>query len=98
MATDKLLGGKYSIANQGDYLYETLRNQLLHSLIPGNAVIFDNTLTNHLLLREKSLLFNPEQFLRDVETGANRLQKLMKEGKAFEKRIPDNSHDILKWL
>ena len=39
IATDKLLGGKYSALNKDDYLYETLRNQLVHSLLSGKYSI-----------------------------------------------------------
>ncbi len=99
VATDKLLGGRYSIINRDDNLYELLRNQLLHSLLPGKSLVLDITENeNHLLSVNNTILFNPWVFLKDVESGAIKLQKLMIEGKAFEKRIPDNSHEILKWI
>jgi len=98
-ATDKLLGGKYAVINRDDYLYEMLRNQLLHSLLPGKALIMELSDTeNHLLLINNTLLFNPQVFLTDVETAVIKLRKLINEGKAFEKRIPDNSHEICKWI
>lgn len=99
MATDKLLGGRYSIINKDDYLYEVLRNQLLHSLLPGRALIFDNIeKEKHLFQEGKAILFSPEVFLADIEKASIKLEMLISDGKAYEKRIPDNSHELIAWL
>lgn len=98
-ATNKLLSAKYAVVNRDDFLYETLRNQLLHSLIPGKTIVFDlSARENHLTLINNTILFNPQIFLSDVEEGIIKLRKLIQEGKVKEKRIPDNSNEIKKWI
>lgn len=98
-AIDKLMGGKYSILNHNDYLYETLRNQLVHSLISGkslNWTISEKEI--HLSESNHIIVFNPKIFLADVEKAATRLKQLLVEGKVYEKRISDNAEDLLKFI
>ena len=98
-ATDKLLGGKYASINSDDYLYETLRNQLVHSLLPGKSIVLDLSSEEiHLKKDGYNLILNPEVLLSDMQRASIKLQNLIAEGIVFEKRIPDNSHEILKWI
>lgn len=98
-ATDKLLGGKYTAINRDDYLYETLRNQIIHSLLPGKAIVFDITSKEiHLKQENQSLIINPEVLLLDMQKAVLKLEKFLSERMAFEKKIPDNSSEILPWI
>ena len=99
IAIDKLLGGKYSTLNNNDYLYESIRNQLVHSLLSGKYFewnISENE--SHLLESNNIISFNPKVFLTDTEKAASRLKQFITEGKAFEKRIPDNAEALLKFV
>lgn len=97
MATDKLLGGKYAALNKDDYLYESLRNQLVHSLLSGKYFQWNITENeSHLLESDHIIFFNPKVFFTDTEKAAYRLKQFITEGKAFEKRIPDNAEELLK--
>lgn len=99
IAIDKLMGGKYSVLNHDDYLYETLRNQLVHSLMSGkclNWTISEKEI--HLSESNRIIVFNPKVFLTDVEKAATRLKQLLVEGKVYEKRISDNAEDLVTFL
>lgn len=99
MATYKLLGGKYATINKDDYLYEALRNQLVHSLLSGKYFQWNITENeSHLLESDKIIFFNPKVFLADTEKAVSRLKQLLKEGKAFEKRIPDNAETLWNFV
>ncbi|MDD5572146.1 MAG: hypothetical protein PHD97_13435 [Bacteroidales bacterium] len=95
MAIDKLLGGKYAELNRDDYLYEALRNQLVHSLMISRYITLSDS-EKHLSMLGKSILFNPKDFLDDMEKAVTKLKQLLAEGNAFEKRIPDHAEDIMK--
>jgi len=99
IACEKLLGGKYAILNKDNYLYEILRNQLIHSLLSGKSLQWNiSESESHLLESDNIIFFNPKVFLTDTEKAASRLGQFLKEGKTFEKRIPDNSETLLKFV
>jgi hypothetical protein len=99
IAVDKLLGGKYSVLNNGDYLYDAFRNQLVHSLLAGKSFQWDlSEKEAHLVESGNVIYFNPKMFLADIEKAALRLKQLLKEGKAIEKRIPDNVENLWEFV
>jgi hypothetical protein len=99
MAVDKLLGGKYSVLNNGDYLYEAFRNQLVHSILAGKSFQWDlSEKESHLVTVGNIIYFNPKMFLADTEKAALRLKQFLKDGKAIEKRIPDNVENLWEYV
>jgi len=98
-AIDKLMGGMYSKLNHDYYLYEVMRNHMVHSLMISKYIkltVSENE--KHLSVSDKIILFNPKVFLNDVEKAATRLKQLLVEGKVYEKRISDNAEDLLKFI
>ncbi|OFX29615.1 MAG: hypothetical protein A2X08_04995 [Bacteroidetes bacterium GWA2_32_17] len=89
VAIDKLLGGKYSLYNKNDFLYEALRNQFVHSLLIGNK--FKVSLNEkHLSEKDGFIVFNPLTFYDDIENASKKLVKLTSENRIVLKKIPDN--------
>lgn len=97
IAIDKLLGGKYSLYNKNDTLYESIRNQLVHSLLIGNKFKL-SIIELHFSEKDGFVVFNPITFHDDIERASKRLFNLIVENKAFSKKIPDNYINLIKLI
>ncbi len=94
IAVNKLMDVKYSRYNLNDNLYESMRNQLVHSLLIGGK--FKLSLTEkHLNENDGFVVFNPLLFHNDMIIALKRLCVLIEENKAFIKKIPDNSEFLV---
>lgn len=87
-----LLGGRYRLLNENDYLYQTLRNQMTHTFIPGSRLLLLNERENtaeyqHLALKEGRLVMISGVFYRDICRACERLLLLLKEGQLKPKTI-----------
>lgn len=89
IAIDKLFGGKYTFYNKNDFLYESLRNQLVHSLLTSSQLKLSLT-DKHLCNNKEYITFNPITFHSDIEGAVKKLKALVLENKLKSKKIPDN--------
>lgn len=96
-AIDKLFGGKYAAINRDDTLYESLRNQLIHSLTTGNKLQLSIG-KQHLVDDNGSILFNPIIFLDDVNKANVKLTEMLTQKKAFTKRISDSTVELSHFI
>jgi len=56
IAVEKLLGGKYAELNKDDYLYEILRNQLVHSIMSGKSLQWNISESESHLLESDNII------------------------------------------
>lgn len=90
---------KYATINSNHGLYEALRNQLLHALLPSGLLRIDNvTAEQHLEFSDGNILFNPEIFRDDVSVLCAKIRELISKGVMKEKRIPENAETLLSFL
>ncbi|PIP55383.1 MAG: hypothetical protein COX07_00240 [Bacteroidetes bacterium CG23_combo_of_CG06-09_8_20_14_all_32_9] len=97
IAFEKLLGGRYAAINRNDFLYESLRNQLIHSLISGKILLFSLE-KQHLTEQDGFIIFNPLTFLSDTEKASKKLAEMFVKGKVFTKKIPDNALNLSAFI
>jgi hypothetical protein len=94
---DKLFGGKYSVINRDDSLYEFLRNQLIHSLTISSK-LHVSTEKIHLSEIEGTIIFNPITFYNDTKKACINLSELLLQKKAYVKRIPDSVIELSNFM
>lgn len=87
-----LLGGRYRLLNEKDFLYHTLRNQMTHTFIPGSQLLLlkeeENTAGyQHLEMRGNQLVMISGVFYKDICQACERLLTLLKEGRLKPKNI-----------
>ncbi len=87
-----LLGGRYRLLNENDFLYHTLRNQMTHTFIPGNQLLLLNGEENttgyqHLERKGNQLVMISGVFYEDLCQACERLLVLLKEGRLKPKNI-----------
>ena len=86
-----LLGGRYRLLNENNFLYDKLRNQMTHTFLPGGDLILVNTGREegytHLEIRDKCLVLVAETFCEDLRRACGRLLQLLKEGRIKPKNI-----------
>lgn len=87
-----LFGGKYRLLNNKEYLYDKLRNQMVHTFIPGNDLLLLSEAANsgnqkHLEIYDGRLVLVSEVFYRDICTACQRLLTALKEGRIKPKNI-----------
>lgn len=86
-----LLGGRYRLLNENNFLYDKLRNQMTHTFLPGGDLILVNTEREegytHLEIRDKCLVLVAETFCGDIRRACGRLVQLLKEGRIKPKNI-----------
>lgn len=97
IAINKLFGGKYSAINGNDSLYEMLRNQLIHSLTISNKIQISFE-KEHLKDFDGTLIFNPIDFLDDVNKAYIKLTAMLEQKKAYSKRISDNVIELAQFI
>ena len=88
----KLFGGRYRLLNEGDFLYDKLRNQLTHTFIPSRDLILLQRNNNplgykHLQKVDGALVLLSEDFYEDICRAVDRLCEALKEGKLKPKDI-----------
>lgn len=87
-----LLGGRYRLLNENDYLYDKLRNQMTHTFIPAKDLLLLNRSENvsgyaHLDVVQGRLVMISEDFYQDICLAAERLLKILEEGRLKPKNI-----------
>ena len=86
-----LFGGGYRVMNTGFYLYDKLRNQMVHAFIPGGDILlFDKEAdapARHLEKYEGSLVLAADVFYKDICAAGERLLRLIRSGKVPPKNI-----------
>ena len=89
----KLFGGRYRLLNDGNFLYDKLRNQMTHAFMPGGDLLLMNRADNvrgyeHLQRTEDGrLVLISECFHEDICRAVERLLAALKEGKLQPKNI-----------
>lgn len=86
-----LLGGRYRVLNENNFLYDKLRNQMTHTFLPGGDLILVDTGGekgySHLEIKDKHLVLVAENFYEDLCKACGRLIQLLKEGQIKPKNI-----------
>lgn len=97
VAVRYLLGGRYRLLNENNYLYDKLRNQMTHTFIPGGDLLLVNTEEaedgKHLQIKDKRLVLVAETFYEDLRRACDRLIQLLKEGQVKPKNIAFGNDD-----
>lgn len=91
-----LLGGRYRLLNENNFLYDKLRNQMTHTFLPGRDLVLASTGDDgytHLEIRDKSLILVAETFCEDIRGACRRLVQLLKEGRIKPKNIAFGNDD-----
>jgi hypothetical protein len=70
---------------------------MVHSLLISNYILLSNT-EKHLSPAGKTVFFNPATFLVDMEKAIERLKKMLADGTAYEKRIPDSASLLSEFI
>ena len=92
---NKLLGGRYRLANENNELYQCLRNQMTHTFTPGKGLLLLNRADaapgiRHLdKIGDKRVLI-AEDFYEDICGAAIRLKQTFRENGKFLKKITYN--------
>ncbi|MBU0763977.1 MAG: hypothetical protein KJ607_03980, partial [Bacteroidetes bacterium] len=91
-AIRKLFDRRYIIDNRTDWLYEKLRNHFAHTMVPSSWLILTSVASNrtgkeHLSFHDDKLVLVAEDFYNDMKKAAERLIRLIEQGKAEGKRI-----------
>ncbi len=89
-----LMPRKYALVNTGNFLYDKLRNQMVHSFIPSASLILisrDRNPNNykHLQEVEGRLVMISEDFYEDLIHACNRLFHLLDTEKVKAKQIAE---------
>jgi hypothetical protein len=89
-----LMPRKYSVVNKDNYLYDKLRNQMVHSFIPSSSLILISNNNNpnnytHLQEVEGKLVMISEDFYTDLVHACNRLFHLLDTEKIKAKMIAE---------
>ena len=86
-----LLGGRYRLLNENNFLYDKLRNQMTHTFLPGGDLILVRTGEEkgytHLEIKDKHLVLVADTFYEDLRRACGRLVQLLKEGRIKPKNI-----------
>ncbi|MDR0982379.1 MAG: hypothetical protein LBM07_03950 [Culturomica sp.] len=89
-AVKYLLGGRYRLLNEKNMLYDKLRNQLVHTFIPGRDLLLLRNITKgkeHLQYSDGKLVLINQDFFRDIYAAIERLSELLTTGKLKPKTI-----------
>lgn len=91
---DVLMPKKYSIANSNNYLYDKLRNQMVHSFIPSSSLILTNRTNNieqykHLEFVDGKMVLISEDFYEDILYASKRLLYMLENEKIKPKSLAD---------
>lgn len=92
LGVNYLLGGKYRLLNSRDYLYDKLRNQMVHTFIPGGDLLLFNKADDsgnyrHLEQYNGRLALVSDVFYQDLCKACQRLVAALKDGKVKPKNI-----------
>lgn len=87
-----LMGGKYRIYNQNHYLYDKLRNQMVHTFIPSSDIELLSISNNehhleHLSQHDGKLVLISETMYEDICKASDRLCQLLRNGKIKVKNL-----------
>lgn len=87
-----LMGGKYRLYNQNHFLYDKLRNQMVHTFVPSSDIELLSEKSNvnryeHLSMQQGKLIFISERMYEDICTAADRLCMLLRNGKVKAKNM-----------
>lgn len=91
---DVLMPRSYSVLNKDNFLYDKLRNQMVHSFIPSSSLILISRKNNpnnykHLQIIEGRLVMISEDFYIDLVHACNRLFNLLDSEKIKPKMIAE---------
>ncbi|MBN2682820.1 MAG: hypothetical protein JXR58_09955 [Bacteroidales bacterium] len=91
-ALKHLFPGKYYFLNRDYFLYDSLRNQLIHAFSPGGKLLLCKANSNlkHLETHESKLVIVIEVFYEDVKMACEKLIKMVEEDKIRHKHIHVN--------
>lgn len=95
----KLFPSSYARVNQNDWLYDKLRSQMSHVLIPSSGIRIlsgKKTAGTHLLTTDKRLNIDVERFYTDLHFAVEKLFHLMDEGRIKEKKMGGLSMEYLE--
>ncbi|MDR0766790.1 MAG: hypothetical protein LBF09_07655 [Odoribacteraceae bacterium] len=89
---NKLLGGKYRLANEKNRLHDALRNQMTHAFLPGKELLLLDRASNragykHLQEVDGRLVLVSEDFHDDLCRAVERLRVALVEGRLEAKAI-----------
>lgn len=89
-----LMPRRYSIANNNNFLYDKLRNQMVHSFIPSASLILTSKEKNtnnykHLEIVDGQMVLISEEFYKDLVHACNRLMHLLETEKIKPKMLAD---------
>jgi hypothetical protein len=92
LCVNRLLGGRYRLLNEKNALYNTLRNQMTHTFLPGaNLLLLDRAGNRegyrHLERVGERLVLISEDFHEDLCRAAERLREALREGRLKAKPI-----------
>jgi hypothetical protein len=89
-ALKHLFPGKYYFLNRDHFLYESLRNQLIHAFSPGGKLMLCNSNSNlkHLENYENRLVIVSEVFYEDVKKACEKIIELIEKDQIRHKHIP----------
>lgn len=91
-AVDCLFGGRYRVLNRKGWLYDKLRNQMVHTFIPSEDLLIfkDGKAAGgyvHLEEADGKIVLIADSFRKDIERACARLLQLLEEGKLKPKNI-----------
>jgi Mor family transcriptional regulator len=89
-ALKQLFPGKYYYLNKDYFLYDSLRNQLIHAFSPGGKLLLCKANSNlkHLETHENKLVIVIEVFYEDVKKACEKIIEMIEEDKIRHKHIP----------
>ncbi|HBS86072.1 MAG: hypothetical protein A2W91_08065 [Bacteroidetes bacterium GWF2_38_335] len=89
-ALKELFHKQYFFLNKDYYLYNKLRNQMVHALIPSQELLLTtkDSGKKHLSNEDKKLVLVAETFYNDVRTAAEKLIYLIDNQKIKPKNLP----------
>lgn len=90
-ALDRLFPEAYRRINRTDFLYRQLRSNLLHLGVPGSFLLLIPSETEdlkHLSRQGDRTVLAADVFLEDFKKAAERVIRLLKEGRLKEKFFP----------
>ena len=90
-AINYLFGGRYRLLNDNLFLYDKLRNQMVHTFIPSKDLILltsnKDDKYRHLEYFDDKLVLISDIFYEDIKKACHLLLKRIKQGKVKSKNI-----------
>ena len=92
LSVNKLFGGRYRLLNENLYLYDKLRNQMVHSFLPSGDLLLLNRGDNvngykHLDKVDGRVVLIAEDFCEDIYRAVDRLLEALRDGRLKPKNI-----------